>query len=198
MQSFNLILDLCLLLLMIFLLLGQNILLFTATDIIRQCPCTSASIIFFTPLLTKLLTKLRTSRSFNFSSSSRALVRRTSHHQTSLYSGHDCMHSSPTPFLRNVLTLAACLFLPEAAYSFPACSVNSLRSQRLLSLERTNSNNHLRYVLQPPQALLLVCAYSVHFCLLLSLSEASHCSLPTAASIRGATSRSSCYSSSTK
>ena len=38
MYSFNLILDLC--------LLGHSILLFTATDIIRQCPCTSASIIF--------------------------------------------------------------------------------------------------------------------------------------------------------
>ena len=34
----------------------------------------------------------------------------------------------------------------------------------------------MRSVLQPPRALLLVCAYSVHFCLL--LSEASHCSLP--------------------
>ena len=44
MYSFYLIFDLC--------LLGQSILLFTATDIIRQCPCTSASIIFFTPLLT--------------------------------------------------------------------------------------------------------------------------------------------------
>ena len=44
MYSFNLILDLC--------LLGRSILLFTATDIIRQCPCTSASIIFFTPLFT--------------------------------------------------------------------------------------------------------------------------------------------------
>ena len=40
MYSFNLILDLC--------LLGHSILLFTATDILRQCPCTSASIIFFT------------------------------------------------------------------------------------------------------------------------------------------------------
>ena len=52
MHSFNHILDLCLLLLMIFRLLGQSILLFTATDIIKQCPCTSASIIFFSSLLT--------------------------------------------------------------------------------------------------------------------------------------------------
>ena len=52
MHSFNLILDLCLLLLMIFHLLGQSILLFTATDIIKQRPCTSASIIFFSSLLT--------------------------------------------------------------------------------------------------------------------------------------------------
>ena len=44
MYSFNLILDLC--------LLGHSILLFTATDIIRQCPCTTASIIFFTLLFT--------------------------------------------------------------------------------------------------------------------------------------------------
>ena len=43
MHSFNLILDLCLRLLMIFRLLCQSILLFTATDIIKQCPCTSAS-----------------------------------------------------------------------------------------------------------------------------------------------------------
>ena len=52
MHSFNHILDLCLLLLVIFRLLGQSILLFTATDIIKQCPCTSASIIFFSSLLT--------------------------------------------------------------------------------------------------------------------------------------------------
>ena len=52
MYSFNHILDLCLMLLMIFRLLGQSILLFTATDIIKQCPCTSTSIIFFTSLLT--------------------------------------------------------------------------------------------------------------------------------------------------
>ena len=49
MRSFNHILDLCLLL-MIFRLLGQSILLFTATDIIQQCPCTSASI-FLSSLL---------------------------------------------------------------------------------------------------------------------------------------------------
>ena len=42
MHSFNHILDLCLLLLMIFRLLG----------IIKQCPCTSASIIYFSSLLT--------------------------------------------------------------------------------------------------------------------------------------------------
>ena len=52
MHSFSHILDLCLLLLMIFRLLGQSILLFTATDIIKQCPCTSDSIIFFCSLLT--------------------------------------------------------------------------------------------------------------------------------------------------
>ena len=52
MHSFNLILDLCLLLLMIFRFLGQSILLCSATDIIKQCPCTSASIIFFSSLLT--------------------------------------------------------------------------------------------------------------------------------------------------
>ena len=52
MHSFSHNLDLCLLLLMIFRLLGQSILLFTATDIIKQCPCTSASIIFFSSLLT--------------------------------------------------------------------------------------------------------------------------------------------------
>ena len=52
MHSFSHILDLCLLLLMIFRLLGQSILLFTATDIIKQCPCTSDSIIFFCSLHT--------------------------------------------------------------------------------------------------------------------------------------------------
>ena len=52
MYTLNLILDICLLFLMIFRLLGQSILLFTATDIIKQCPCTSASIIFFSSLLT--------------------------------------------------------------------------------------------------------------------------------------------------
>ena len=52
MYSFNLILDLCMLLLMIFRLLGQSMLLFTATDIIMQCPCTSASIVFFISLHT--------------------------------------------------------------------------------------------------------------------------------------------------
>ena len=52
MHSFNHMLDLCLLLLMILRILGQSILLFTATDITKQCPCTSASIIFFSSLLT--------------------------------------------------------------------------------------------------------------------------------------------------
>ena len=63
----------------------------------------------------------------------------------------------------------------------------------------------MRSVLQPPRALLLVCAYLVHFYLL--LSEASHCSLPLQPRcsldtlqplLIKATSRSSCYSPSTK
>ena len=61
--------------------------------------------------------------------------------------------------------------------------------QHLLSPRRTHSDEHLQSVLQPPRALPLVCACSVHFCLHLSeacaysvhfclhFSEASHCSL---------------------
>ena len=94
MHNLNHILDLCLLLLMIFRLLGQSILLFTATDIIKQSPCTSASIIFFSSLLTKLLTKLRTSRSFNFSSSSHALVTAYVSLQSQIHVLACCWHCS--------------------------------------------------------------------------------------------------------
>ena len=61
--------------------------------------------------------------------------------------------------------------------------------QHLLSPRRTHADEHLQSVLQPPRALPLVCACSVHFCLHLSkacaysvhfclhFSEASHYSL---------------------
>ena len=71
MYSFNLILDLR--------LLGQSILLFTATDIIKQCPYTFAPIIFFTPTTHTTPHQTPDKSEFQLSPSSHALVRRRSH-----------------------------------------------------------------------------------------------------------------------
>ena len=76
MHSFNLILDLCLLNLMIFRLLDQSILLFTVTDIISKCPYTSVSIIFFSSLLANFS---RNSAQVGVSTSHLLLMRLSSH-----------------------------------------------------------------------------------------------------------------------
>ena len=92
---------------MIFRLLGQSILLFTATDIIKQCPCTTASIIFFSSLLT------------NFSPNSGQVGVSTSH----LLLMRVSPHTSPT---RRFVGLQLCartpiFSLPSQIHVFACC-----------------------------------------------------------------------------
>ena len=107
-----------------------------------------------------------------------------------------------TPFLIKYLALQQLkLILAECTHSCRMSASSWSFLARLLSLKRTNSNNLLPRHATLRSVLRLVCAYTVHICLLLSLWSFTLQS-PTAALIRrqllDATSRSSCYSSSTK
>ena len=106
MHSFNLILDLCLLLMMIFRLLGQSILLFTATDIIKQCPCTSAPIIFFSSLLTNLSPN---SGQVGVSTSHLLLMRLSPHTSPTLrLAGLEALYRTPIFSLPSQIHVFAC------------------------------------------------------------------------------------------
>ena len=85
-----------------------------------------------------------------------------------------------TPSLIKYLALQQLkLILAECTHSCRMSASSWTFLARLLSLRRTNSNNLLPRHAALRSVLHLVCAYTVHICLLsLSLSEASHCSLP--------------------